>query len=31
VNEVWYLAPSTFDIDGFTQGTGESYYYALAR
>ncbi|MCM2453557.1 ORC-CDC6 family AAA ATPase [Agrobacterium vitis] len=30
VNEVWYLYPSTFDVDGFTQGTGDSYYYTLA-
>jgi hypothetical protein len=31
VNEVWYLAPATFDVNGFTQGTGQSYYYDLAQ
>ncbi|MGO8149641.1 hypothetical protein AB9F36_07470 [Rhizobium leguminosarum] len=31
VNEVWYIAPATFDVNGFTQGTGASYYYDLTR
>ncbi|MGO4134278.1 hypothetical protein ACEQ6A_06935 [Rhizobium brockwellii] len=31
VNEVWYLAPSMFDVSGFTQGTGTSYYYEVTR
>ncbi|MGR9433371.1 ORC-CDC6 family AAA ATPase [Rhizobium leguminosarum] len=29
VNEVWYLEPAKFDVNGFTQGTGDSYYYNL--
>lgn len=31
VNEVWYVAPSTFDPARFTQGTGETTIYRLDR
>lgn len=29
VNEVWYLEPAEFDVNSFTEGTGDSYYYSL--
>ncbi|TGT46300.1 hypothetical protein [Mesorhizobium sp. M8A.F.Ca.ET.165.01.1.1] len=30
VNEVWYVAPSTFDVSRFTVGVGSSTYYRIA-
>ena len=31
VNEVWYVAPATFDANRFTQGVGETTLYQIER